>query len=124
MADHDNDVEKASVASTTRSARSAGRTPPPVYPLRSSQSSQQPFNKYIETETAKVQKTMFRRAVDSFKRAPGTMDENGKLSDHNRGFDYSHAARATANSRMARRLKGRHMQMIAIGGCIGMSRGD
>src|SRR5438045_2410761 len=61
-----------------------------------------------------------RRFVDSFKRDPNAhvtrATETGKT-----GFDHAAAAEATANSGLARKLKGRHMQMIAIGGSIGWS---
>lgn len=61
-----------------------------------------------------------RRIWDSFKRDPsahatpvGTLGANGKV------FDLEGAAQATANTTLARKLKGRHLQMIAIGGSIG-----
>jgi len=60
------------------------------------------------------------RWVDSFKKDPnahatpkGVVGANGKV------FDVEGAAAATADTGLQRKLKGRHLQMIAIGGSIG-----
>lgn len=60
------------------------------------------------------------RIVDSFKRDPnahatpkGAVGANGKV------FDVESAAANTADTGLQRKLKGRHLQMIAIGGSIG-----
>ncbi|TAQ90503.1 hypothetical protein B7494_g1192 [Chlorociboria aeruginascens] len=71
-------------------------------------------------ETTVVREGWGRRMMDSFKRDPNlTVTPKGTIGANGRVFDPKNAAAATANSPLARRLKSRHLQMIAIGGSIG-----
>ncbi|CCU82065.1 general amino-acid permease/GAP1 [Blumeria hordei DH14] len=69
-------------------------------------------------DTAKTNRQWIRAFVDSFRRAPYAAVETPTDADDG-GFNHAAAARRTANSGLAHRLKSRHMQMIAIGGSIG-----
>ncbi|PSN65653.1 amino acid permease [Corynespora cassiicola Philippines] len=61
-----------------------------------------------------------RRVLDSFKRDPNqNLTPKGSIGADGKVFDVESAAQNTASSPLARRLKGRHLQMIAIGGSIG-----
>lgn len=59
------------------------------------------------------------RVIDSFKRDPNaTVTKKEAVA---RGhFDHKSAAENTANTGLVQKLQSRHMQMIAIGGSIGM----
>ncbi|RDW67613.1 amino acid transporter-like protein [Coleophoma cylindrospora] len=60
------------------------------------------------------------RALDGFRRQSDPYAEEAiKMGVHGRVFDARAAAHNTAGSPLVRRLKGRHLQMIALGGSIG-----
>lgn len=66
------------------------------------------------------QSSVFHRVVDSFRRDPAAhTTPKGAIGSNGKVFDVEGAATNTAESPLARKLKGRHLQMIAIGGSIG-----
>lgn len=73
-------------------------------------------------ETTIIHQSFGRKLFESFKRDPNrTATPVGVIGSNGRVYDGKGAAKATASSPLARRLKGRHLQMIAIGGSIGKS---
>jgi amino acid transporter len=73
-------------------------------------------------ETTIIRQSWPKRVIDSFKRDPTlSVTPKGVVGADGRVFDPENAASNTATSPLARRLKSRHLQMIAIGGSIGMS---
>ncbi|MCJ1431682.1 glyceraldehyde-3-phosphate dehydrogenase 1 [Xylographa pallens] len=78
-----------------------------------------------DLETGWVQKeedqgSFFHRTWDGFKRDPNRLiSPKGVVGADGKVFDAEAAAQATADSPLHRSLKGRHLQMIAIGGSIG-----
>jgi amino acid transporter len=69
----------------------------------------------------KTDRPVVNRFIDSFRRDPhARATPKGALGADGKVYDVESAAQATAESPLARKLKGRHLQMIAIGGSIGM----
>ena len=69
----------------------------------------------------KTYESAMRRLLDSFKRDPNArIEPSAAICGEGKIYDVESAAQATADSPLARKLKGRHLQMIAIGGSIGM----
>ncbi|KAK7885763.1 histidine permease [Exophiala xenobiotica] len=75
----------------------------------------------FEGDMHQVKRTFTRRLTESFKRDPNASVTRASFSapDLHQHYDAEAAAQATAFSPLLRRLKGRHLQMIAIGGSIG-----
>jgi amino acid transporter len=68
------------------------------------------------------------RMIDSFRRDPNQkVTETGEIIDlklqhgHDDSYDVERAIANIANSPLSRKLEARHLQMLAIGGAIGMS---
>ncbi|EKD14061.1 uncharacterized protein L3040_007937 [Drepanopeziza brunnea f. sp. 'multigermtubi'] len=59
------------------------------------------------------------KAFDSFRAAPNSHTFTPAIGANRRSYNQQAAAFNTANSLLVRRLKGRHLQMIAMGGSIG-----
>lgn len=67
-----------------------------------------------------VKKPLAVRVIDSFRRDHQASVTRGSIgAARKRSFDADAAANNTATSGLMRKLKGRHLQMIAIGGSIG-----
>ena len=65
-------------------------------------------------------RVMARDIVDSFRRDPNaTTLPPGMMRADDKAWALEDAYEATAHSSLARQLKARHLQMIAIGGAIG-----
>lgn len=61
------------------------------------------------------------KLFDTFRRARHNYARSETSDDNADEYNNRRAANHTANTALVRRLKGRHLQMIAIGGSIGMS---
>jgi amino acid transporter len=76
-----------------------------------------------------INSSAFERFIDGFKRDPtssfflndhlGHVESGSRIHDGAHYYDLRQATLESAHSPLARKLKGRHLQMIAIGGSIG-----
>jgi yeast amino acid transporter len=73
-----------------------------------------------ERESTAARASLKARIWDSFKRDPNaTVTRAGAVGADGKVFDVEAAAQATADSPLSKRLRSRHLQMIAIGGSVG-----
>ncbi len=73
-----------------------------------------------EGDANSINRRLKQRVIDSFRRDPGaSVTRHTSVGSEDHKYDLESAAQATALSPLLRKLKGRHLQMIAIGGSIG-----
>lgn len=111
------DIEKSLPQTTSDKASGSGSSSsaPAVYTTPS----HSPSEPYYTDDTA-LPRSIPKRIIDSFRRDPNlTATPAGIYGSNGRVFDPRLAAVGTATTALQRRLKGRHLQMIAIGGSIG-----
>jgi amino acid transporter len=79
------------------------------------------------TPSSAVKDSILTRMVDSFRRDPNQIvTSTGEIIDlkfehgHSEVYDVESAIANTSNSLLSRSLKTRHLQMLAIGGSIGI----
>jgi hypothetical protein len=116
------DIEMQSSTDDKLSSGSASSIPvTDFYSIRHSGS--QP----VYGEDMELNDTRAQRFVNSFKRMPShemaLQSPTSQIDGIPRNFSVTAASIGVANSPLARKLKGRHLQMIAIGGSIGMWAG-
>jgi amino acid transporter len=74
----------------------------------------------FEGDANSYKRSIKHRVIDSFRRDPNaSLIRHTSIGSEEHKYDMESAAQATALSPLLRRLKGRHLQMIAIGGSIG-----
>jgi yeast amino acid transporter len=77
------------------------------------------FEQYIHIQQQRKQ-SLLSHFITSFQRDPNAHAvPKAPLGGDGKTYDVEEAAQATATSPLQRHLKGRHLQMIAIGGSIG-----
>ena len=74
----------------------------------------------LKAEEESPKGNFFERTMDGFRRDPARLiTGKGVVGADGKVFDVEAANQATADTGLSRKLKGRHLQMIAIGGSIG-----
>ena len=102
------DVEKNAVYNDSK----AGTSPTPAY-------GNEPTYESYET-SSEIKQNVARRVWDSFKRDPNaTATPSGAVGADGHVFQPESSAVGPEHGGLQRKLKGRHLQMIAIGGSIG-----
>lgn len=79
------------------------------------------WSRFIESFERDPDRRIAPKTAASRSRDVEDANETDSLHDGAHYYDLQHATLVTSNPSLARKLKGRHLQMIAIGGSIGRS---